>query len=166
MATRDRWRSHPCARVLAALALAAAPGAAQAATATDQLTVTATVQSGCTLTGGTLDFGNYVSGQTSNLDANGRIGFANCSGVLTFELDGGQSGNVNARAMRSSGNSLTYQIYRNSVRNAVWGQGQNAMQLQLLQPQSGEVSVYGRIPGGQAVPGGAYVDIVNITLTF
>lgn len=166
MATRDRWRCHSCARVVAALALAAAPGAAHAATATDQLTVTATVQSGCTLTGGTLDFGNYVSGQTSNLDATGRIGFANCSGVLTFELDGGQSGNVNARTMRSSGNSLTYQIYRNSVRNAVWGQGQNAMQLQLLQPQSGEVNVYGRIPGGQAVPGGAYVDIVNITLTF
>lgn len=166
MATRDRWRRHPCARVVAALALAAAPGTAHAATATDQLTVTATVQSGCTLTGGTLDFGNYVSGQTSDLDATGRIGFANCSGVLTFELDGGQSGNVNARAMRSSGNSLAYQIYRNSVRNAVWGQGQNAMQLQLLQPQSGEVNVYGRIPGGQAVPGGAYVDIVNITLTF
>ena len=68
--------------------------------------------------------------------------------------------------MRSNSNSLTYQIYRNSVRNAVWGQGQNALQVQLLQPQSGEVSVYGRIPGGQSVPGGAYVDIVNITLTF
>lgn len=166
MATREhRWR-HAGPRLMAALALATAPGVASAATATDQLTVTATVQSGCTLTGGTLDFGNYVSGQAGNLDANGRIGFANCSGLLTFELDGGQSGNVNARAMRASGNSLTYQIYRNSVRNAVWGQGQNALQLQLLQPQSGEVSVYGRIPGGQAVPGGAYVDIVNITLTF
>ena len=151
---------------MAALALAFAPSAAGAATATGQLTVTATVQSGCTLTGGTLDFGNYVSGQTANLDATGRIGFANCSGLLTFELDGGQSGNVNGRAMRASGNSLTYQIYRNSVRNAVWGQGQSAMQLQLLQPQSGEVGVYGRIPGGQVVPGGAYVDIVNITLTF
>ena len=34
--------------------------------------------------------------------------------LLTFELDGGQSGNVNNRAMRSSGNTLTYQIYRNS----------------------------------------------------
>ncbi|HRY22833.1 MAG: spore coat U domain-containing protein [Geminicoccaceae bacterium] len=170
MATRHHRRRHPCARAMAALALAAspvaAPNGAHAATATDQLTVTATVQSGCTLTGGTLDFGNYVSGQTSNLDANGRIGFANCSGLLTFELDGGQSGNVNNRAMRSSGNTLTYQIYRNSVRNAVWGQGQNALQLQLLQPQSGEAVVYGRIPGGQAVPGGAYVDIVNITLTF
>lgn len=166
MATREHWWRHAGPRLMAALALATAPGVASAATATDQLTVTATVQSGCTLTGGTLDFGNYVSGQAGNLDANGRIGFANCSGLLTFELDGGQSGNVNARAMRASSNSLTYQIYRNSVRNAVWGQGQNALQLQLLQPQSGEVSVYGRIPGGQAVPGGAYVDIVNITLTF
>lgn len=187
MPEREHRRHHPCARLpcarfpdarflRAALALAALAGAgglagrgvpaASAATATSQLTVTATVQSGCTLTGGTLDFGSYVSGQTANLDANGQIGYANCSGLLTFELDGGQSGNVNARAMRADASSLTYQIYRNSVRNAVWGLGSNAQQLQLLQPQSGEIIVYGRIPGNQAVPGGSYADIVNITLTF
>lgn len=148
------------------LAIAALGQTAEAATATNQLTVTATVQSGCTLTGGNLDFGSYVSGQTANLDAIGKIGYANCNGLLTFELDGGQSGNVNARTLRVNGNSLNYQIFRNSVRNAVWGQGASALQLQLLQPQTGQVDVYGRIPGGQAVPGGSYVDIVNITLTF
>jgi spore coat protein U-like protein len=45
---------------LATAALAAAAPAI-AATDTDQLTVTATVLSGCALTGGSLNFGQYVS---------------------------------------------------------------------------------------------------------
>ena len=38
--------------------------------------------------------------------------------------------------------------------------------VQLLQPLSGKVDVYGRIPSGQAVPAGSYTDTVNVTLTF
>jgi spore coat protein U-like protein len=141
---------------------------AVADTDTGQLTVTATVLSGCTLVGGSLDFGNYVSGQPGNLDAAGRIGYVNCRGTLTFELDGGQQGNVSARKLRGPNGSLAYQIYKTSTRNSVWGQGGDALQLQLLSPTptSGNVTVHGRIFGGQAVPGGTYTDIVNITLTF
>jgi spore coat protein U-like protein len=126
------------------------------------------VLSGCSLTGGTLDFGNYISGQASALDASGRISYVNCSGRLTFELDGGQAGNVNARKMRSGDSELLYQIYQTSTRNSIWGSGANAFILDLAgaAPVSGDVTVHGRIPGGQAVPGGSYTDIVNITLTF
>jgi spore coat protein U-like protein len=80
---RMRWRDHR---------------SQPAETETSQLTVTATVLSGCTLIGGTLDFGNYVSGQPGALDAAGQIGYVNCSGVLTFELDGGQSGDTSTLA--------------------------------------------------------------------
>lgn len=144
------------------------PSLAMAETQTGQLTVSATVQSGCTLTGGTLDFGSYVSGQAADLDASGQIGFVNCTGVLTFELDGGQQGNVNARRMTGAGGMLAYQLYRTSARAAVWGTGGNAHQLQLVGtvPTSGAVTVHGRIPGSQSVPAGGYADIVNITLTF
>ena len=137
-------------------------------TDTGQLTVTATVLSGCTLIGGTLDFGNYVSGQPGDLDAAGRIDYVNCRGTLTVELDGGQEGNVAARKLRGPEGSLAYQIHKTSTRNSVWGQGGDALQLQLLSPTptSGNVTVHGRIFGGQAVPGGTYTDIVNITLTF
>jgi spore coat protein U-like protein len=149
-------------------ALAGATSRAAADTDTGQLAVTATVLSGCTLIGGTLDFGNYVSGQPGALDAAGRISYVNCRGTLTFELDGGQAGNVYARQMRGPDGSLGYQIYKTSARNSVWGQGGDAYQLQLLSPtpSSGNVTVHGRIFGGQAVPGGTYTDIVNITLTF
>lgn len=149
-----------------AMPLIALPMTAFGGTDTDTLSVTATVQSACALNGGTMAFGQYLSGQTTNLDVVGQINYANCSGNLSFELDGGQAADVNARKMLSGSNQLQYQLYRNSARNAVWGTGTNAQGLQLLQPLSGKIDVYGRIPSGQAVPAGSYADTVNVTLTF
>jgi spore coat protein U-like protein len=151
-------------RLATAAIVAASP--AMATTATDHLTVTATVVSGCSLTGGSLSFGRYVSGQDQNLDATGQINYANCNGNLTFELDGGNAGDVNGRAMSSGSNKLKYQLYKNSAHSALWGTGTDAFSLQLLSTLTGTVSVYGRIPSGQAVAPGTYNDVVNITLTF
>ena len=145
---------------------AAAAWPAVAGSDTDQLTVTVTVQSSCSLSGGTLDFGQYVSGQDSDLDAVGTINFVNCNGDLVFGLDGGGSGNVMARQMRSGADHLNYQIYRNPTRTAVWGTGLEAREVTLLTTQSGSLSVYGRIPKSQTVPDGTYSDVVNITLSF
>lgn len=152
--------------LMVALLLAGPARPAQAGTDTDILTVTATVLSACSLSGGTLSFGSYTSGQTANLDVTGVINYVNCSGSLTFALDGGLSGNANARQMQQGANRLTYQIYRNAVRNAVWGTGADAQGVVLVGTQSGSVTVYGRIPSGQVVPDGAYADTVNVTLTF
>jgi spore coat protein U-like protein len=151
-------------RLATAAILAASP--AMATTATDHLTVTATVLSGCSLTGGSLSFGQYVSGQAQNLDAAGQINYANCTGNLTFELDGGNANDVNNRAMSSGSDKLKYQLYKNTSRTAVWGIGTDAYALQLLSTLTGSVNVYGRIPSGQTVPAGTYNDVVNITLTF
>jgi len=169
------WRVSEAVRRGACLALALTAVAFQpteivAQTETGQLTVSATVLSGCTLTGGVLDFGNYISGQENALDAAGRIDFVNCSGTLTFELDGGANGTINDRKMRGpDGNTLDYQIYSNPSRTTIWGTGGNGFEFPLQgdgTPSTAFVPVHGRIPGGQAVPGGNYTDIVNITLTF
>src|SRR5215218_5063809 len=94
------------AAAAAAVAAAAVP-AARAGTDTDQLTVTATVLSGCTLTGGSISFGQYVSGQAADLDAVGQINYANCNGTLRFELDaGGGGGNTASRQMSQGSNRL------------------------------------------------------------
>jgi spore coat protein U-like protein len=128
--------------------------------------VTATVLSGCALTGGTLDFGEYVSGQPDPLDAVGQISYANCTGELVFELDGGVAGSVNDRRMSAGSDRLRYQIYRNASRTIVWGMGAEAQRVRVIGTQSGRVDVFGRIPAGQVAPAGAYTDTVNITLTF
>ncbi len=156
-----------CRLWVAAAALSGLAGIAVAGTDTDQLTVTATVQTGCALAGGSLDFGQYTSGQPGDLDVTGAINFVNCAaGNLTFELDGGGSGDVNNRAMSSGSNKLNYQIFRDPARSANWATGANAKVTQLLSTQSGKVDVYGRIPGGQTVPAGSYTDTVTVTLTF
>lgn len=134
---------------------------------TGQLTVSATVQSGCSLTGGTLNFGTYVSGQSTDLDVAGQINYANCAaGTLVFALDGGLNGTENERKMKSGANTLIYQIHRTAARNAIWGSGANTQSLQLLATGSGKIDVYGRIPKSQAIAAGNYTDTVTITMTF
>ena len=135
-------------------------------TDTDVLTVTATVLSACSLSGGTLNFGSYTSGQTANLDVNGVINYVNCSCNLSFATDVEISAKINARQMHQGASRLNYQVYRNAVRNAVWGSGADAQGVVLVGTQSGSITVYGRIPSGQVVPDGTYTDTVNVTLTF
>jgi spore coat protein U-like protein len=167
-----RWRASGALRrgaCLALLTIGATGVEAVAQTETGQLAVSATVLSGCALIGGTLDFGTYISGQEADLDASGQFSFVNCSGTLTFELDGGIQGNVNNRKMSGPDATLAYQIYSDAARRTIWGTGGNAFILPLpagANPSSGNLTVHGRIPGGQAVPGGSYTDIVNITLNF
>jgi len=158
-------------RLLAAALVAGlclAPRATLAETATDTLSLQVTVQESCSLSGTTLNFGTYSSGQQTPLDAEGDITYTSCpEGLLTIALDGGGGGNVNARRLSAgNGDTLAYQLYRNSARSQIWGTGSEAQQINLLAPNSGTVTVYGRIPGGAEVRAGAYTDTVNITMTF
>jgi len=151
--------------VLAAAALLALGGPAQAGTDTTQLTVTARVQSGCSVDGGVLDFGTYTAGQADDVTATGVITLLNCNGTVTIELDGGSSGNVQNRTMRSGNNTLRYQLYTDNTYSRVWGTGQQALQFMALSTTA-PVTVYGKIPGGQNVPAGNYSDTVNVTVNF
>lgn len=155
-------------RLVLAGALVAIAGASASAQETDVLTVQVTVQESCSIAGSTIDFGTYSAGQQAALNAEGTISYNNCAaGTLTIALDGGAVGNVTNRAMgNGDGDTLTYQLYRNSARNQIWGTGGEAQQIVLLVPDSGTVPVFGTIPGGQNVPGGSYSDTVNVTLTF
>ena len=154
------------ASVLGGIVGLAAVAQAQILAETATLGVTARVQTQCSLSGGTLDFGTYVANQGADLNVDGRIGYVNCSGALRFELDGGQSGDVENRYMTADGNRLRYQLYQTPARIKVWGEGGDELSLRLASTRSGTIPVYGVIEGGQLVPPGAYADIVNITLTF
>lgn len=147
-------------------ALAVAP--ALAGTSTDTLSIQVAVQNACSVGGTTIDFGTYSSGQQATLDAQGNITFSGCAaGTLTISLDGGNAGNVNGRSMSGGGgDSLSYQLYRNSARSQIWGTNGDALQQVLLAAGSGTITVFGRIPGGQEVASGGYTDVVNITMEF
>ncbi len=154
-------------RFLAAAVVACAAAPAVAGTDTDILTVRVTVQEACSISGTTIDFGTYSSGQQAALDAEGALNYTGCAaGTLTIALDGGASGNIAGRQMTNGDASLGYQLYRNTARNQVWGSGSDALQQVLLVPGAGTVPVYGRIAAGQNVAAGTYADTVNVTLTF
>jgi spore coat protein U-like protein len=151
---------------LAVAVLAASPAWSQSAT--DTLSVQVTVQNSCSVSGTTINFGTYTSGQTANLDAQGNITYNNCpEGTLTISLDGGTSNNISNRTMSAGGgDSLRYQLYKNSGRTQIWGSDVEGLQQVLLVPGSGEMPVYGRVLSGQSVASGTYSDTVNITMTF
>ncbi len=102
-------RAASLAAGLVGTAVLLAPTPAPAPTTTGTLAVSAVVQSSCSLTGGTMSFGTYTSGQTGNLDADGQLTFANCPvGNLVFELDGGGTGPTTARNVATRSKTLGY----------------------------------------------------------
>ena len=157
--------------IMIALAVAIAVAlstSALAGTLTSTLGVRVVVQPSCTVSGATLDFGTYTSGQTGALTGFTQIAYSACpAGQLRFQLDGGTNGTTTARKLANgSGGLLNYAIFRDSARTQNFGQGTDARLLTLSAAGSGNVSVYGRIPADQAVAAGTYTDTVVITLDF
>lgn len=153
----------PVAAIVAVLA-----GDVHSATVTGSLAVRVVVQPSCAVTGATLDFGTYTSGQTTDLQTTALIGYTNCSaGTLRFDLSGGTNGTVTARrAASGDGSFLNYALFRDSARVQNFGEGATGQTITLATAGSGNVTVYGRVPRSQTVPAGTYTDLVTITLNF
>lgn len=149
----------------ALLATSLAGGAVQAQEA--NLTVTASVVAACTLTGGTLAFDTYVSGQQVDKDGQTDISY-DCAEGIDIAIALGSGGNPEgdgSRNMASGSNELRYQLYQGESRNQVWGTAADSLQVFPTLGGEQQVPVYGRIFADQAVPAGEYQDTVIITLT-
>lgn len=147
---------------LLALALAHAPEARAAAS--------------CMLLsgGGTLvDFGPY-NAVDGHRDGIGQVQLLCVPDLLSgptvsyqLSVGAGVAGSFNPRQLRAGANGLNYNLFRDSARTLVLGDGT---------PGTGRVAgscaatcaviVYGRIFGGQWVPAGQYRDDVLVTLDF
>lgn len=154
----------------ASFALLATSITGGAATTSDTLTVTATVVDSCSLSTSTLAFGNYDPASGTDTDATTTID-ASCTTGTTFDiaLDGGSSADINARTMSDGTNTLGYQIYTDTLRSTIWGDGttgSTAGGTGLGPLTAVTLTAHGRIVAGQNVPPGAYSDTVNVTLTF
>ena len=128
----------------------------------------------CTVSSAGLAFGVYDVLASAPTDATGTV-TVNCTGDsepannrILF-LSGGGSGNYNARRMVAGANQLNYQIYTDATRTTVWGDGSNgtgAVNLPVAVPGSASATLYGRVPALQAVPTGAYLDTITVTVNF
>ncbi|MBA2356423.1 MAG: spore coat protein U domain-containing protein [Acidobacteria bacterium] len=140
-----------------------------AAQTTANLTVTATVIANCTVSTGTVAFGDYDPTASAAVDASGTFDVACTQGTLaTVGLGAGQNALAGARRLLSGTSYLTYELYKDAARSAVWGAAGGATLALASAPSNAArtVTVYGRVAGAQNVPTGAYGDTVVISVTF
>jgi spore coat protein U-like protein len=140
-----------------------------AATATATLTVSANVIESCTVTNGTLAFGDYAPTGTGAVDQTGTFTVACTKGTdATVGLGDGDNFLSGARRMKNGSEFLTYELYKESARTNVWGSAVGAV-VTLAAASSNApqtLTVYGRIAAGQDVSQGSFSDSVQITVTY
>ncbi len=154
---------------LASLALMS--NSAWAATATDTMTVTATVPDTCIITADDLAFGDYNPFSGSVLNGASTVSVT-CTTGSTFNVGlnqgGGSGATVATRKMTSpASDTLNYSLYQNPGRTTVWGNtiGNNTVSSTGI--GSAQVfDVYGQISASQSVPPGSYSDTITVTVTF
>jgi spore coat protein U-like protein len=149
-----------------------APQAANAATTSGSLSVTATVTANCTISTTALAFGNVDTISGSNVDATGGLSITCTNGTAwtaTAGVGAGSGASFTNRKMTSGANLLNYNIYTTTARTTVWGSGAGGTGT-ITGTGTGivqAVTVYGRIASGQtSVPAGAYADTVAVTVTY
>lgn len=161
----------PTSPLLAAVLLAAA-APAMAATATTTFGVTATVVATCTVSAGALNFGASIpSPINSSIDATSTIS-TTCSASVPYSIamnaGQGASATMAVRKMMGGPNSLDYTLYTDAARSSVWGDGSGGSVVNNLTGTgtAQAITVFGRIPAGQAPASGIYNDLITVTVTF
>ena len=144
-----------------------------AATATANLTVSATVITNCTITTSALAFGSYdpvVANASANLDGAGAVSVACTKGAApTIALGAGSNASGSTRRMSDGASHyLTYELYQDASRATVWSGSGSGLLTTVAAPSKGarDFTVYGRISGNQDVPAGTYGDTVVATVNF
>jgi spore coat protein U domain-containing protein, fimbrial subunit CupE1/2/3/6 len=161
---------------VAALAIGAA-SSTDAATATSNLSVTASVTANCTISTAPVAFGAYdpvVANATTALNGTGTVSVTCTNGDSTTvtlgqgaNAGGGSTDAAPARRLNDGGaDYLSYSLYQDTGRTTVWG---NTAGTGVAYTGTGTVSVltvYGAVTAGQNVPSGSYTDTVVATITF
>lgn len=137
------------------------------------LVVVATAEAACTISTTPVSFGTYNVFAASPDDATGQITYR-CTAprppLVRIQLDKGGAPTFNPRQMRRSSETLNYNLYLDSTRSTIWGDGTGGTQdYTQANPQANRninVNIFGRIPAGQDVSAGSYTATVVATIFF
>jgi len=120
----------------------------------------------CTLQVQGVAFGSYDTLSTQNTDSAGSVSVScDSPDTFTIALSSGH-GTMLSRQMQSGAYSLNYNLYTDSLRSIIWGDGTGSTTLVSTTASSATYAVYGRIPAAQNLPAGSYNDSITVTLTF
>jgi len=169
---------HRMRKVLAAVLsapLALVPVPVPAGTTNGSLAVSATVVSSCVVSGATLNFGSAIDPTSASvpIDASTTM-TVQCTATTPYSvalnagLNAGSTSNFAGRAMKSGANTLGYQLYVDTLRAVVWGDGTS---LSGVLPGVGTgsnqtLTIFGRLPSLTGAVPGTYNDTVTVTVTY
>jgi spore coat protein U-like protein len=136
----------------------------------------------CSISTSGVGFGDYDPLLATPDDSSANVGVT-CTRVIfvdpfnvsyTLSLSRGSSGTYSPRRMNAGAARLNYNLYRDAARAQVWGDGTNstgtvAGSLSFVwfqTSQTGNQTVYGRVPAQQNATPGAYADTIVMTITF
>jgi spore coat protein U-like protein len=157
----------------AVVALVASAQPVSAASATANLSVSATVINNCLISTAALAFGNYDPvdvNAAANLDGTGTVTIACTKGATaTIGLGLGANASGSTRRMTDgSGHYLTYELYQEAARTTVWENAGAGLLSPAAAPSKAarNFTVYGRVASNQDIEAGAYTDTVVATVNF
>jgi spore coat protein U-like protein len=144
---------------------------AQSQTVQTTFRVSARVEAVCQVTAVDLDFGVYTGVQGGPVRVGSTQMQATCTPGTTYNVglnEGTTAGaTINQRKMASGANTLNYQLYSDSARSVIWG---NTVGTDTVTGVGNGLAidhtVYGSLPGGQAVPAGDYADTITIRIYY
>jgi spore coat protein U-like protein len=112
-------------------------------------------------------FGTYDVYSANPLDSVGSITW-HCSppSPAQITLSRGNSPTFNPRTLRSSAEILSYNLYLDSARTAIWGDGTQGTQVYTGSGGRVTVTIFGRTPAGQDVIPANYTDTITAILNF
>ena len=149
----------------------AAPSMAVADSTTSGIDMSASVSNNCTISAYGMNFGAYSPTTGSRVTGTVKT---NCtlaaSAVIT--LDQGSYHPTNSsdtaplRRLKSGNNYLSYTLYQDYEKTAIWGNSDSTGVNVLGTGIEQSASVYGEILAGQTAPAGYYTDTVIATVTY
>lgn len=133
----------------------------------------AAAEAACTISTTAVAFGTYNVFSASPDSATGRVTYR-CTAprppLVTIHLDKGGAPTFNPRQMLRGTEPLSYNLYLDSTRTTIWGDGTGGSQTYTRSNpplnQNINVNVFGRIPAGQDVSAGSYSATVTATIFF
>lgn len=146
----------------------------QAASATANLSVSATIVNNCTISTTPVSFPSYDPiGANATVDADNGTGTVTitCTRGTTATIGLGLGSNASGttrRMLNGTSNYLNYELYQTSARTIIWGNSGAGLFSPGAAPTKAPrtFTVYGRIFAGQDLPAGSYADTVQATVNF
>lgn len=163
---KDLIRRTPAVCLTGAVVLAPP---AMAGTKTASMSVSAVVNSACSVVATPVAFGLYETTGAA-VDADGQVAVTCAVGTayaVGLNAGAAASASTAARKLDSSAGQLSYNLYQDAARSVVWGNAVGADTVSGTYAAGQQpLTVHGRIAGGQPAAAGAYSDTVTVTITY